>query len=526
MNTQVVKMIVFTLFIMVYCIPSSLLAATYSQSSGTNTVSGLTYSSTTADESSVKVTGGTFTMNNCTITKSGNTSDSDNSSFYGQNAAVLSSGSGSTIYMTGGTITTSATGANATVAYGGTLVVTDVTMNCSGNLSRGIHATNGGTITATNLTATTSGNNSSVIATDKGGGTVNVHGGTFAVSGTDAAVIYSTGTITANGISGTSEKGEIAVVEGSNYVTVTNNSNITAGSSLRGILMLQSGSGDAEGKVGYFTMTGGTLTTTSSSAPLVEVVTNSTGNITLDSVTTSIASGILMKVDYNTRWSTNGATGNLYLNGDIAYAGSIVADSYSTATLSILTGADLTGAINTANTGKLVKLTMDETSTLTLTANSYINGLITNPCISGTTVTNITGNGYVIYYTESTNTALGGLTYSLVNGGYLMPVSGADVENTPLNASDVDVYPVPFDNDLTVSFYLNESSAVRLSVIDLSGKVISVQPSVELSAGQQELTLINPVRQAGVCLLRLTVEQGSGNYTITKKIQKDTARIP
>jgi hypothetical protein len=64
---------------------------------------------------------------------------------------------------------------------------------------------------------------------------------------------------------------------------------------------------------------------------------------------------------------------------------------------------------------------MDATSSWTVTANSHINGLITNPGISGTSVSNITGNGYDVYYTKSTNTALNGLTYTLQNGGYLLP---------------------------------------------------------------------------------------------------------
>lgn len=393
----------------------------YSQSSGTVSKTGQTYASTTADESAVKVTSGTLTLDNCAIAKSGAASNMDNSNFYGLNAAVLNYGSSSVLNMSGGTITTSGEGANAFYSYAGSATISNVTINCTANSSRGLFATGGGSITATNVTATTAGSNSSVIATDRGGGTVNVTGGTYKCTGADAAVMYSTGKINASGITGTSTQGEVAVIEGSNSVTVSGSSTLTSNASNRGIMVLQSGSGDAGGTTGTFTMTGGSITTTGSSTPLVEVVTNATGNIYLNGVTTSIASKILMLVDYNTRWSTHAATGNLYLNGSNTYTGDVKADSYSKANINILTGATLEGSINNANTALLATLTMDAASTWILTANSYINGLITNPGISGTTVSNIKGNGFNVYYTVSANTALNSQTYSLVGGGYLMP---------------------------------------------------------------------------------------------------------
>lgn len=371
--------------------------AIYSQSSGTVVKENITYSSTNSDESAVKITGGFLTLAGCTITKSGNTTSSDNSSFYGQNAAVLSSGSSSTIYISGGTISTSATGANAIVAYGGIVAVSDVTINCSGQYSRGIHATNSGKIIATNLTATTTGDNSSVIATDKGGGTVEVSGGTFNVSGTDAAVIYSTGSIVASGITGASANGEAVVIEGSNSASTTNCS-LVSGSTSRGVLILQSGSGDAAGTTGTFAMTGGSLSTSSQGAPLIEVTTNSTGNITLNGTTLSIASGILMKVDYNNRWTTSGAIGNLALLGNTVYAGNVVADSYSAANVSVNSGTTWNGAFDNVNTAKSGKITLNG-GTWTLTGNSNVDEIIlTNGAI-------VNKSGYNLTYTTLTNTS-------------------------------------------------------------------------------------------------------------------------
>jgi hypothetical protein len=341
-----------------------------------------TYSSTGSDENAIKVSKGTLTLSSFSVTKSGDCSDSDGSSFYGTNTAVLATGSSSKITLSNGTITTSGKGANAIVAYNsGTVIASDLTINCSANLSRGIHATGGGVINATNLTITTAGNNSSVIATDRGGGTVTVDKGTYKTTGGDCAVIYSTGTISVTDITGSSSQGEISVIEGSNSITM-NNSEISSSSSSRANLILQSGSGDATGYDAKVTVNGGTLTSTSTSAPFLEVTTNTTGTFTCNSATITVGSGILMAVDYNTRWSTKGATGNLVLNGSgYTYTGNVTCDSYSTATVTIGSGATWKGAMDNANTGKSTSVTVN--GTWTLSANSYVDKLVV---ASGATV--------------------------------------------------------------------------------------------------------------------------------------------
>lgn len=368
----------------------------YSQTSGNIIVPSSTYVSSTSDQNAVKVSGGTFTMNDCTVKKTGgDTSDSDGSSFYGTNAGILASGTGKVI-MTGGTITTNAKGANAIVAYGGTVEVSDVTMNCTANLSRGIHATGGGTIKATNLTITTAGSNSSVIATDRGGGTVTVTGGTYKTTGTDCAVMYSTGTITATGITGSSSQGEIGVIEGSNTINI-NNSTITSGSSSRAMMILQSGSGDASGYNGYINIVGGTMIVTGSSTPLIEITTSTKGTLTLKDVSLTLPSGVLMKVDYNTRWKTTSHIAYLVLDtaSSATYSGDVTVDSYGTATVTVNTGVTWTGKYDTANTGKSTTVVVNGTWTLNGDSN------VDTVTIAKGGVINC--NGHTLSYTTITN---------------------------------------------------------------------------------------------------------------------------
>jgi len=376
------------------------LSNSYSQSSGDVSVSEMVYSSTTSDENAVNVSGGTFLMSHCVLTKTGETLDSDGSSFYGSNAALLATDNG-VVNMTGGSITTDAIGANAIVAYGGTVNVSDVVMNCTQSLSRGIHATGGGTIVASNLTITTAGANSSVIATDRGGGTVTVTGGTYTCTGTDCAVLYSTGDIIANNITGSSAIGEIGAIEGDNTITI-NNCDLTSGatSTSRGLFLYQSFSGDAgEGVNSTIDVTGGSLTMTDDAAPLIEVATVVTGQVTLDGVTTTVPSGIIMYVDYNTRWETYGATGVLILSGDgTTYKGSIVSDSYSSAVATVNAGVIWQGAYNTDDTAKATTLTVNG-GTWELTGNSNVDSItLTNGGV-------INKNGYTLAYTTLTDTS-------------------------------------------------------------------------------------------------------------------------
>lgn len=348
----------------------------YSQSSGSNTANNQTYTSTNADENAVQITGGSFTMNDCTIKKTaGNTASSDNSSFYGINSAVYCAGSSATLTMNGGMVTTSATGANSVIAYNkGTINISDVTINNTANLSRGIHATGGGIINATNLNITTSGNNSSVIATDRGGGTVTVNGGSYVTTGKDCAITYSTGAITVSNAVGSSSQGPVAVIEGDNSITL-NNCTMTTGSGKRGMMILQSGSGDASGYNGMITINGGSVTMTSSVA-LCEVPTNITGTLTLKDVTLTMLGDTLIKVDYNTRWKTYGGTGNLILSTDNtwAYSGIVYHDNYGKVNVTVKDGVTWNLTTNTdMNVLTIEKGGTVNTNGYTLTTTSTVN---------------------------------------------------------------------------------------------------------------------------------------------------------
>ena len=212
--------------------------------SGTDSQSGQTYTSTGSDENVALVTtGGTTTLTNCTFTKTGDSeqSDMDVTSFYGINSAVLVKGTGTTATISGGEITTNAKGANAIIVTDtATVYVNDVTINCSTSVSRGLHCTYQGTLYATNCTVTTQSETSSAIATDRGGGTVVVDGGTYTANGRKCAIIYCTGDMTvknATGYSNNTDEGEICDI--SQLLKAAKNLNMTNISKLMQLVIWQ-----------------------------------------------------------------------------------------------------------------------------------------------------------------------------------------------------------------------------------------------------------------------------------------------
>ena len=360
--------------------------ATYTHSSGTTTITD-SYSSSTQYYNVIQCTGGTLTMNGCTITKTGDGSQGDNSSFYGNNSSIYcgaasssnyqstTAASGAKIVIKNVTVNSSSKGANAVIATNGASVEIDgITIVNNYAVSRGLHATYGGIITASNVDITTNEATSSTIATDRGGGTVTVSGGTATANGSKSAVIYSTGTMSATGLVGKSAKGEIAVIEGDNSIAMTN-CTMTSGSSERGLLMMQSGSGDASGVNPVMTITGTSLTMTDSSAPLLEVATCVTATCTLDNCTVTVPSGILMSVMADSQWSTSGAVGNLILSNG-TYSGTVKYD-----------------------TGYTANVTVNEGAVWNLTANTSIGALVNNGTVNRNgytlTTTSTSGSGTI-----------------------------------------------------------------------------------------------------------------------------------
>lgn len=382
------------------------------------------YTASAEDTSAVFVTNnGKLTLTNVDITTTGNSSSTDNSSFYGLNAGVLVN-QGASLNMSGSTVTTSGIGANGVFSsgMGSTVTLADSAINATGDGGHAVMATLGGVMTVTNVNMTTSGGSASAIATDRGSGTINVSGGTVKTSGNNSAGIYSTGAITAKGTTFTASGAEVAVIEGGNSITLTDSNLTSTKADKWGVMIYQSMSGDAEGTEGTFTMTGGSLALSAPGGSLF-FVTNSTANILLKGVEASETSGVFLKAVAD-QWGTTGSNGgNALVTADgQTLTGNVTADAISTVNLTLQNSSTLNGALNSEKTAKSIMLILDATSLWNVTADSYLTCLTDASGISGTSISNINGNGHTVYYDTGSCSALNGLTYNLKGSGTLQPV--------------------------------------------------------------------------------------------------------
>lgn len=375
-----------------------------------------TYSSTSADVSALMIsTSGAVSVINPSVTKSGDSNGGDNCNFYGQNAAVLVKG-GATATISGGTISSDATGANGVFCYGGNggkngasgdgtkVIISDTVITTTKSGSGGIMTTGGGIMEAYNLTVTTSGQSSAAIRTDRGGGTVTVDGGTYTSNGLGSPAIYSTADITVSNANLVSNLSEGVCIEGKNSITL-NNCTLTANNTKRNgnakfldtIMIYQSMSGDADSGTSSFNMTDGSLI--SMNGHVFHVTnTNAVINLTNVEITNEDASNVLISV-CNDGWS--GAKNIATLNANNQdLEGAVLVGSNSTLTLNLSDGSSLSGYVSGSITNAsgadvstsvgTVSVTIDETSTWSLTADSYITSFNGD-------ASRITDNGYTLY---------------------------------------------------------------------------------------------------------------------------------
>ena len=395
---------------------SSFEYATATEITSGTTQENQTYTSATADESALIIsTTDAVTVTNPTVTKTGDSDGGDNCNFYGLNAAVLAK-DGASVTITGGTVESSASGANGVFCYGGhggqngaagdgtTVTITDTVITTTGSGSGGVMTTGGGVTYANNLTVTTSGGSSAPIRTDRGGGWVYVDGGSYTSNGLGSPAIYSTAEIHVANATLVSNLSEGVCIEGKNSIELTNcdltanntqcNGNATFFDS---IMIYQSMSGDADSGTSSFTMTGGTLTSKNGH---IFHVTNTNAVITLTNVTLVNEDGenVLLSVCAD-GWSggSNIATLNTIRE---ALSGTILVGSDSTLTLNLTDGSTFTGCIHGSITNAkgttvstevgTVHVTLDSTSTWTLTGDAYITSFTGD-------ASNIVSNGYTLY---------------------------------------------------------------------------------------------------------------------------------
>ena len=172
---------------------------------------------------------------------------------------------------------------------------------------------------------------------------------------------------------------------------------------------------DSSGAAGLFVTGAGSgaavfrsvITTTGASSPAVAATAGA--SIDIEGAQLSANSGTIV--------SASGASSVTVVADSQALTGSLVADASSSVSVTLQHSATLTGQVQGGS------VTIDVNSRWVVTANSTLTVANVSSGITGTSITNIVGNGHTVFYTLALpgNAALGGKTYSLVGGGSLVP---------------------------------------------------------------------------------------------------------
>ena len=362
-------------------------------------VSNKTIKSTTADVNAlIAKSGGTLTVKNSKITKSGDDTNGDNVNFYGINSSALAVGKGSKLFLSKSSIASTSEGSNGIFSTDkATVYANDVkiTTKKSGN-SRGLDATYSGVIYANKMNISTEGAHSASVATDRGGGYISVTNSTFKTSGSGSPLIYSTGDIEVDAVKGTATGSQIAGIEGQNRILIYNSSLTSTNDAIsgsdpikNGVIIYQSTSGDAEtasSKLGDFEAVDSTLKSTISGGAMF-YVTNTNAKVVLQNTKLDFDSS---KVDLinasgnnSNNWGSQGSNGGKVTFTGIkeTLKGNITVDTISNVNLYLTKNSTWTGSAtienNSAGTTSKSPLTVnvDKSSKWVVTKSTTVSNL-------------------------------------------------------------------------------------------------------------------------------------------------------
>lgn len=423
-----------------------------------------TYAASDTDQNAALVqNAGTLTITNGTLSKSGDDTNGDNCNFYGLNSILLAVNDGSKAYISDSTLSADSEGSNGIFSTDSATVYanSDTITTTKGN-SRGLDATYGGTIVANQMTISTGGDHSASVATDRGGGSISVANSTLSTAGSGSPLLYSTGDIQVDNVTGTSTGSQIAGMEGLNTILIYNSSLTSTSTKASasdpiadGIIIYQSTSGDAEsttGEAAKFQAVNSTLESAITSGAMF-YFTNTTANVVLSNTTLDFDSSKvnLMTVQGNdaNNWGTagsNGATVTFTGLGE-TLSGNIDVDTISSLNLYLLQNTTYTGAtsistnsVNTSTTDSPITVNLDSTSKWIVTGNSTVTNL---NAAAGSSIVDESGNTVTIVANGTTVVKGSGSHTVTVTGSYSTTVTtGSDNELSTafINRTAFDAY--------------------------------------------------------------------------------------
>lgn len=378
------------------------LKATLNVKKGTKKVGKKTITNKKKDQNAVVVQKtGKLTLTGTKLKKTGSSNNDDNSNFYGLNSILLANGKKASATVKKAKLTSKATGANGIFATNNaTVKVSDTSIKTTGKAnSRGLDATYGGKIVANKVNISTKGDHSAAVATDRGGGKVSVSNSKLSTKGSGSPLVYSTGDIEYNNVTGKATGSQIAGMEGYNRISIynskltsTNNKKTGSDPIKNGVIIYQSMSGDADTSVSkgaVFQAKNSTLKSSITSGAMF-YVTNTSGRVVLQNTNlkyNSKKADLLRVVGNNSNnWGTKGKNGaKLTFTGNKqSLKGNIKVDNISQLNFYLLNKSTYTGktsittnanASSSSKTKTPLTVNIDKNSKWIVTGNSTVSKL-------------------------------------------------------------------------------------------------------------------------------------------------------
>ena len=341
-----------------------------------------TYHSEHPDENALRVeNGANAKLDGAVIEKrKGDASSLVDTLTHGLNAAVLTRGDAK-LELLNSEILSSPLGAGGALACGGEITFDGGNIRTTGDGSFGLAATSGGSISAREMNISVQGLNASVIRASDGG-SISLKGGIVSSGGKNAPLLDASGTILAESVTLRASESPAAMVNAGGSVSLTDCAvsgrmgDVFSADTLVSpyCVALYRGADSAETK-SVFSMTRGALTAQKGD---VFYATNTSAAIYLEGVAISRGEGsLLLRVsgnDGSVGWGkagSNGADCTLSAN-DQTLSGDIMVDELSSVSLILKGDSNYSGTVNTANTAKAAKVTLEDGAIWTLTGNAYL----------------------------------------------------------------------------------------------------------------------------------------------------------
>jgi len=309
--------------------------------------------------------------NKAVFKKMGGDVSSENYSInFGLNSAIALVGTNASLTLNNSGIRTESLGSNGVflAAEGAKAVLKNLTVMTTSNGASGLFIRSNGSISAKEVEITTMGAYSPALTVNVG--SLTLSGGVLKTYGGGSPGIFSSGTVVVEDLIVNSEGSPCAVIDGKYRIQLKNTA-LNMGMK-KAVLLYQSNEDSAQPGSSNFSMTGGSL---DAQTGMLFYSTNTQYEVLLSgvSILNSSKNTVLLKAasDKWGRKNSNGAQGVIHLNQQ-EIEGNVECDKLSSCSLVLADHTSWVGAANVKNLAKNVAVTLDETSTWTLTASCYV----------------------------------------------------------------------------------------------------------------------------------------------------------